>query len=236
MDEQRIREIIREVLQLVAEEKNLGLNAPSSHLPKAYFIFPEGWQKVDGGTYLPLLQAVEGRYERVLVLPQRDVDETIFSNVGAYTVAVPGDLYAPAGESITVFPIANRDLVIKTALCLSEDFEGRWIRQCMETGTRVYMKKENAMFTGKEPVTYRKKILSYYQDVRSYGICFTDGEELRGSGLQQTKNAQRKKRYITMQDLRDVPQNGTFTIRAGDVLTALAKEHAEKSGICIVEE
>ena len=47
---------------------------------------------------------------------------------------------------------------------------------------------------------------------------------------------QSKARFITMQDLRDVPQGGEFQIHAGDVLTALAKEYVEKFGIRIVEE
>lgn len=85
--------------------------------------------------------------------------------------------HAPAEGSITIFPIPCRDRVIKTALCLSEDFEGSWIRQCIEGGLRVYMKKEAPMFTGKEPAAYRKKILSYYQDVKSYGICFVEDED-----------------------------------------------------------
>ena len=94
---------------------------------------------------MPMLKAAEGKYQRVIVLPERDANEERFSNVGACTVAVYGDLHAPAEGSITIFPIPCRDRVIKTALCLSEDFEGGWIRRCIEGGLRVYMKKENPM-------------------------------------------------------------------------------------------
>ena len=174
MDEQQIRQIIREVLRRVSEGESLTSNMDSSSLPKAYFIFPKGWQNCQDSQYMPMLKAAEGKYQRVIVLPERDANEERFSNVGACTVAVYGDLHAPAEGSITIFPIPCRDRVIKTALCLSEDFEGGWIRRCIEGGLRVYMKKENPMFTGKEPAAYRKKILSYYQDVKSYGICFVE--------------------------------------------------------------
>lgn len=106
-------------------------------------------------------------------------------------------------------------------------------------GLRVYMKKENPMFTGKEPAAYRKKILSYYQDVKSYGICFVEDEDSCNQHFKNVKaevKPQSKARFITMQDLRDVPQGGEFQIHAGDVLTALAKEYVEKFGIRIVEE
>ena len=137
MDEQQIRQIIREVLRRVSEGESLTSNVDSSSLPKAYFIFPKGWQDCPDSQYMPALKAAKGKYQRVIVLPERDANEERFSNVGVCTVAVYGDLHAPAEGSITIFPIPCRDRVIKTALCLSEDFEGSWIRQCIEGGLRV---------------------------------------------------------------------------------------------------
>lgn len=139
--------------------------------------------------------------------------KNVFPMVGACTVAVYGDLHAPAEGSITIFPIPCRDRVIKTALCLSEDFESGWIRRCIEGGLRVYMKKENPMFTGKEPAAYRKKILSYYQDVKSYGICFVEDEDSCNQHFKNVKaevKPQSKARFITMQDLRDVRKAENF--------------------------
>ena len=138
MDEQQIRQIIREVLRRVSEGESLTSNMDSSSLPKAYFIFPKGWQNCQDSQYMPMLKAAEGKYQRVIVLPERDANEERFSNVGACTVAVYGDLHAPAEGSITIFPIPCRDRVIKTALCLSEDFEGGWIRRCIEGGPVSY--------------------------------------------------------------------------------------------------
>lgn len=239
MDEQQIRQIIREVLQRVGAGDTLTSNVDSSFLPKAYFIFPKNWQSCDSSQYMPALKAAEGKYQRIIVLPERDGNENRFSDVGAHTVAVYSDLCAPAEGSVTIFPIPCRDLVIKTALCLSEDFEGSWVRKCIESGLCVYMRKETAMFTGKEPAAYRKKILSYYQDVKSYGICFAEDEDpcksISKSVNTETK-ARTKARFITTQDLRDVPSNGEFQIHDGDILTALAKEHVEKFGIRIVRE
>lgn len=241
MDEQQIRQIIREVLRRVSEGETLDSNAESSLLPKAYFIFPKDWKNCESSQYLPMLKAVEGKYQRVIVLPERDTNQECFLSAGACTVTSYSDLCAPSEGSITVFPIPCRDLVVKTALCFSEDFEGSWIRKCIENGLRVYMKRENSMFTGNEPAAYRKKILSYYQDVKSYGICFAGDENscesvLKSEKKEATAQVKAKARFITTQDLRDVPQNGEFQIHAGDILTALAKDHIEKFGIRIVEE
>ncbi len=241
MDEQQLRKIIREVLQRVSEEENLCFNADSSPLPKAYFIFPQNWMTCDSGDYLQLLKEAGGQYQRIVALPERGEGEQMFSDLGC-TVVGYNDLCTPAEGSVTVFPIPCRDLVIKTALCLSMDFETAWIRKCIENGLPVYLKKEASMFTGKEPAAYRKKVLSYYQDVKSYGIAFLDElGGLRKEGPEKSKietktQTRAKARYITTQDLRDVPQNGTYQIHAGDVLTALAKDYIEKFGIRIMEE
>ena len=239
MDEQQIRRIIREVLQRVVDEGAPVSPADSSPLPKAYFIFPKNWQSCESSEYLPALKSVEGKYQRVIVLPERDANEERFSEVGACTVVSYSDLCAPAEGSVTIFPIPCRYLIIKTALCLSEDFEGYWVRKCIENGLRVSMKQERPMFTGKEPAAYRKKILSYYQDVKSYGICLAEADDPCVSvqkDVQLKAKIQARAKYITTQDLRDVPRGGTFSIHSGDVLTALAKEHAEKYDIRIVEE
>ena len=238
MDEQRIRQIIREVLQRVSEEDAVSSDTNASLLPKAYFIFPENWQSCGQESLLAMLKAADGRYEKVIVLSKRGENSEDLSVFGAQQITFFSDLCAPVEGSITVYPCATRDLVIKTALCLSDDFESNWIRQCIERGLPVYLKKETEMFTGKEPAAYRKKILSYYQDVKSYGIqlienslCLDAGPKSGGESCVK----QRKARYITTQDLRDVPENGTFEIRNGDVLTALAKDHIEKFGIRVIE-
>ena len=240
MDEQQIRQIIREALQRYGGESALTSNADPSSLPKAYFIFPDDWQSYDSSQYEPALKAVEGKYQRVIVLPEQNANSACFSQLGACTVTAYSDLHAPAEGSITIFPIPCRNLVVKTALCLSGDFVGCWIRKCIESGLHVYMRKEDEMFSGREPAAYRKKVLSYYQDVKSYGICFVEDGDSYGSDLKRAKaqqaKAQTKARFITTRDLRDLPHNGEFHVHAGDVLTALAKEYAKKFNIRIVEE
>ena len=237
MDEQQLRQIIREVLRRVNEEGTDSPGADASGLPKAYFIFPENWKAEPGSAYLPVLQQTSGKYRRTVILPERDGSEAVFAALGCSVLAY-GEAGVPEEGSVTVFPIASRDLVIQTALCLSGNFEGCWIRKCLENGTQVYLKKDSPMFTGKEPPAYQKKILAYYQEVKSYGIRFLDegcGEAAKEKKKTEVKT-NRKPRFITTQDLRDVPQNGEFQIHTGDVLTALAREHIEKFGIRIVEE
>lgn len=78
MDEQQIRQIIWEVLRRVSEGESLTSNMDSSSLPKAYFIFPKGWQNCQDSQYMPMLKAAEGKYQRVIVLPERDANEERF--------------------------------------------------------------------------------------------------------------------------------------------------------------
>ena len=240
MDEQRVRTILNEILHCIGGEGQLTSQMDSSSLPKAYFIFPDNWQSYESSQYAPVLKAVEGKYQKVIVLPEHDAkSEECFSRMGACMVTVYSDLHAPDEGSITVFPLPCRNLVVKTALCLSGDFVGCWIRQCIERGLHVYMKKEEEMFTGQEPAAYRRKILSYYKDMRSYGICFVEDGNSYGNNLKDVKAQQAKPakgRFITTRDLRDLPKNAEYKIHPGDVLTALAKEHVKKFGIRIVEE
>ncbi len=237
MDEQQLRQIIREVLRRVNEAEPDTFCADTSGLPKAYFIFPENWKAQPGNVYLPVLQQACGKYRCTVILPEHDNSEAVFTAYGC-SVAAYSEAGEPEGGSITVFPVADRDLVIRTALCLSGNFEGCWIRKCFEKGAQVYLKKDSPMFTDKEPPAYRKEILAYYQKVKSFGIHFLDEGigELASEKKKTEGKISRKPRFITTLDLRDVPQNGEFQIHAGDVLTALARDHIEKFGIRIVEE
>ena len=49
-----------------------------------------------------------------------------------------------------------------------------------ENGKNIYLWKETVKtVTGKEPEKYIKKLLSYYEEILSYGINIVDIEEVR---------------------------------------------------------
>ncbi len=42
-------------------------------------------------------------------------------------------------ERVTVMPVVPRDVLVKTALCISDTYETSWIAECMEKGSRVVL-------------------------------------------------------------------------------------------------
>jgi hypothetical protein len=74
-------------------------------------------------------------------------------------------------NSISVFPAASRDTIVKTALCISDTFETKWIRTAMEQGGRIVLPRSGfERFTGSEPEKYKRKVLSYYRDLLEMNI------------------------------------------------------------------
>lgn len=74
-------------------------------------------------------------------------------------------------KSITVFPVARRETIVKTALCISDTFETKWIRAAMEQGGKIVFPRNGfERFTGLEPEKYRHKILAYYRDLLEMNI------------------------------------------------------------------
>ncbi|BAK98954.1 hypothetical protein OBV_17560 [Oscillibacter valericigenes Sjm18-20] len=74
-------------------------------------------------------------------------------------------------NSISVFPVTSRDTIVKTALCISDTFETKWIRAAMEQGGSIVLPRRGfERFTGSEPEKYKNKVLSYYRDLLEMNI------------------------------------------------------------------
>lgn len=74
-------------------------------------------------------------------------------------------------NSISVFPVTSRDIIVKTALCISDTYETKWIRAAMEQGGKIILPRSGfERFTGNEPEKYKQKILSYYKDLLEMNI------------------------------------------------------------------
>lgn len=238
MDERQIREIAKMIFQMM-KEKQIVSDIGASALPIAYVLLSERWQEYDSDLFNDLIDSLKDKYQCVLVLPEGN-DKDRFSQAVNCNIVTRDDVAEPAEKSVSFFPIPCRDLISKAALCLSDDFNSHWVRMCIERGTEVYMRKETPMFTGKEPATYQKKVLTYYQDVESYGIHFLeDNKELepilqKSNGSEGIQNKTRK--YITMADLDNVDITKVFRMQEGDTFTALAKEHIEKLGVRVIVE
>lgn len=203
ISEQKLREaIIRAIARIEAEE---GLFLLGRKRQKIYMVCAGGFDE----RYLKFLRSFE-ETEAATVVPV--LTEELRGQEGRFAEAarrdcvyldreVPEDLE----RSVTVFPVVPRDLISKTALCISDTPQTRWITSCMEAGSRiVFLTSGLSAFTGREPKAYVNRILSYYRTVLEYGIEITKefnpqepeeygrlkGQELReGRGSRNTGTA-----------------------------------------------
>lgn len=138
-------------------------------------------------------------------------------------------------HSVTVFPVVPRDVLVKTALCISDTFETAWIGACIECGSKAILLRSGLQrFSGREPSAYVGRIMGYCRQVLEYGIEIRGIEELTGrKGLGQVfvpfppviKN-QGKKRVITASNVQQLASGGILSLYPGDIVTDLARDRA----------
>jgi hypothetical protein len=213
----------------------LGNEMPAAPaLPKAYLILPRG-QSCEEAPCIESVHALRDAYHLVAVLPDAEYDDGGPRGAGFAERIKRSEAVFPTEAFLTVFPVVSQSLVVKTAFCITDDFETEWIAKCIAFGQPIYMRSEGPSFTGKEPETYRKKIEACYRDVRAFGIRL-DALPIRCDALQgaAVSGAPRKRRIITARDLDKLPAAETLSLHSGDVVTALAAERAEARGIRIL--
>lgn len=77
----------------------------------------------------------------------------------------------PLGGSLTVYPVASRDFIVKAALGMADTFAAEWLARCFAAGSAVHLQLSGlARFTGREPGAYVQQILGYYRKLLEYGI------------------------------------------------------------------
>lgn len=244
MDDRQLTELIQRVLLRIQGELT---GNPS--LQKAYILMPENWRTQCQSQCVEIVRTLQGSYHTIAVLPDDDRCPDDLYDAGMCGVVTRSEVVFPMEDFLTVLPIASRDLVVKTALCIQDCFETRWIGKCIALGQPVFMRRESPMFTGREPAAYQRKIESYYREAESFGICFdrlptkcviTQQAAPPTTPLAAVPVAQPssmpaapvgKKRIITTQDLAEVGPNGVLKLNRGDVVTALAAEQAALRGI-----
>ena len=83
--------------------------------------------------------------------------------------------------AITVMPVVPRDVLVKTALCISDTYETSWISECMDKGSRVVLLRSGlARFSGKEKPAYRNRVMNYYRQILEYGVEICSVDEFTG--------------------------------------------------------
>lgn len=194
--------------------------AHTTVLTKAYFILPRDWRTRNREQCIEAMRSLEGTYRLIAVYPDEDNCGTVPYEAGFTAAVGRGEVIFPDEDFITVFPVPSRNLVIKAALCLEDDFETKWIAECIARGRAVYMRKEATLFTGMEPEAYKKRVQSYYRDAEAFGIQF--------------ETVSKKRKIITADDIDKLRPGKELRLYRGDIVTALAAEHADTLGISIL--
>lgn len=152
-------------------------------------------------------------------------------------------------HAISIFPVVERDLVVKTALCISDTFCNKWISSAIEEGGKiVFLKSGLKKFTSKEPKAYINQIVSYYRKVLEYGIEIRSTSELIKLYKEKNSNEEMKvklnikentslqedkvrKKVITLENVEQYGTNGTIIVNSDDIITDLAREKARNLNI-----
>ncbi|NRT73428.1 hypothetical protein [Clostridium beijerinckii] len=252
IDEKRLRELVIKAIQLLQAESSIqNLFIPRK---KLYVIFTEEWNN----KYSSLFEELDKRneYEVYAVLPDGIYNDFHLSNLKKFSVCKSvisrqNADFDESSEYLTVFPVVPREIVVKTALCIDDIFESRWIFKSMEKGQRIILLSSGLeKFTGKEPPSYINKILNYYKTLLEFNIEITKDifqiEEYENkfsensfvvyesTEYNEVLNNKDGKRIITVQEIERYKNDKKLFLYSGDIITELAKDKAKNLNIQII--
>lgn len=235
ISEERLRELVIRILRELESDKG-----PEAE-KKIYMLCTHRWddrfctylkqaEQIHGSAVypvIPLSWKKEGYEEKLLSFPS-------CKGILYRSCAPPEDLET----AVTVLPVVPKDVVVKTALCISDTFETSWIASCLENGGQVaFIKSGFTKFTGKEPKTYVNQILSYYRQVLEYGITICEAGETGPAKAEKTVSvsaandtvykAEKRKRVITASNVSQLAVNGILYTGEDDIITDMARDRAK---------
>ena len=230
MDDKQLNELIEKIVFQIKKEI---LN--DCTLPCAYIVLPLNWTE-EKDKYVGLINTLKESYSLIAVIPDGEDDSDLISAIGPGNIEIRSKANLRQGNIVTFFPKVSHSLVAKVALCISDDFESKWISNCILNGQQVFMDTQSNYLTGKEPSKYRSKLESYYRDIKAYGIKL-EIDQLAQSDIRDkttTSFSSSKKKIITVKDVENMCGSQQIILRHGDIITALADEYASDKGISII--
>lgn len=142
----------------------------------------------------------------------------------------------PFGEYVVIFVSASQNLIVKTALCLSDCFESKIVIDAIESGQSVYMYKEEKTCSSAPPA-YRRRLSEYEREVSCYGVSFNELPKECSTNFISTRSeaaAGKKRNIITAEDVVKMRQGDKLFVYRGDIVTEVAAEVAQERDIEIV--
>lgn len=223
ISEDALKELVLRILQKLQMENR----------KKLYMVCASSWDE----RYPEFLKQMTdtGWYDIYPVIPlswqQLGYDKSLRAHSACSNILYRGkELPADLNTSVTVFPVAERSLIVKTALCISDTFETAWIADCIGAGSRIaFLYSGLQKFTGKEKPAYVKRVMSYYRQVLEYGIEICSVSELGSEQLPEPASGadSGKKRVITASNLGSLASGGVLYLKEDDIVTDMARERAK---------
>lgn len=212
---------------------NSTMNQKSESRAKAYFILPVDFSSELVEEAACSMDRVAENYQVVLVVP--DEDTFCISGLLLHADMIVKRDFAekPAIGDVCIFLAASKDLVAKSALCLRIGFESNLAADFIENGNSVFMIKEKNYLTCREPKAYVRKIEKYEKDLAEYGVAFNT-LPIKAKAVNTAGRGESKRRIITAADIKQAENNGTLSVSVNDIVTAVAKETAEKLNVEII--
>ena len=147
----------------------------------------------------------------------------------------------PLGGSLTVYPVASRDFIVKAALGMADTFAVEWLARCFAAGSAVHLQLSGlTRFTGREPAAYVQQILGYYRKLLEYGITIGHHlpQEKAGNPVPAAVTEKKARPVVTCQDkvltaadLYPYDKGTILLVGAHTVVTSFAREAALSRGI-----
>lgn len=246
IDENIIRELVIKAIKLIQSENSMkDLSIPKT---KIYVMFTEEWNSKYWNFFESFNEKNE--YDIFAVIPSNINSNIHLNNLKKFKVCkgiieeknINFDILE---NSITVFPTISRSIIAKTALCIDDTFETKWIFKNMEKGQRTILLKSGlTKMTGKEPESYVNKILNYYRTLLEFNIEISDEifelnkKDLLVNVLETPAEKQQQitKRIITESDIEKYARNRKIILNKGDIITELAQDKARSLNISILKE
>jgi len=262
MDEKRLRELIIKAIELIKAENIQNIVIPKK---KLYVILTEEWN----GQYWSFFEKLneQNEYDVYAVIPSKINSNLHLNNLKKFQVCKgivdEKDIHLEhLHEYLTVFPIVPRNIIVKTALC-DDTFETKWIFKCMENGQRIiFIKSGLEKFSGKEPLSYRNKILDYYRTLLEFDIEITDFIMQKENNILSKENKSNLskesystsstkyipnynesfkenklpsiKKVITEKEIGYYTENNQIILNSGDIITDMARDKAGRLNISII--
>lgn len=245
ISEERLRELIIKAIELFKFENSTQNTFIDKK--KLFVICTDEWNSLYWNFFEKLDN--ETKYQVNIVLSSRIKSEFYINNLKKFNVCkniiYENDLKNyNLTEYITVFPVVPRSLIVKTALCIDDTFETRWIFQSMEKGQQViFLQSGLRKFTGKEPKSYIKKMLDYYRILLEFDIQIskyieekTDFQliDYKSNCYDLTLNKNNIKQIITEKEIENYMLSKKIILNKGDIITEMAKDKARNLNISII--